>query len=80
MTWMGLITSYILYNYILVIICFSHPLLLTLGAHAQRGLRYLVCLSVRRLANLAVQGTGRPMTATNHFRVARSLILIGRFS
>ena len=39
-----------------------------------------VCLSVRRLANLAVQGTGRPMTATNHFRVARSLILIGRFS
>ena len=39
-----------------------------------------VCLSVRRLANLAVQGTGRPMTATNRFRVARSLILIGRFS
>ena len=38
-----------------------------------------VCLSVRRLANLAVQGTGRPMTATNRFRVARSLILIGRF-
>ena len=33
------------------------------------------CLSVRRvrrLANLAVQGTGRPMTATNRFRVARS--------
>ena len=48
------------------------PGLLTLGAHAQRGLRYLVCLSVRRrLANLAVQGTGRPMTATNRFRVAR---------
>ena len=39
-----------------------------------------VCLSVRRLANLAVQGMGRPMTATNRFRVARSLILIGRFS
>ena len=39
-----------------------------------------VCLSVRRLANLVVQGTGRPMTATNRFRVARSLILIGRFS
>ena len=41
-----------------------------------------VCLSVRpsvRLS-LAVQGTGRPMTATNRFRVARSLILIGRFS
>ena len=37
-------------------------------------------LSVRRLANLAVQGTGRPMTATNRLRVARSLILIGRFS
>ena len=53
---------------------------LTLGAHAQRGLRYLVCLSVDRLANLAVQGTGRPMTATNRFRVGRSLILIGRFS
>ena len=57
----------------------SYRLLLTLGAHAQRGLRYLVCLSVclsvRRLANLAVQGTGRPMTATNSFRVARSLIL-----
>ena len=32
-----------------------------------------VCLSVRRLANLAVQGTGRPMTTTNRFRVARSL-------
>ena len=39
-----------------------------------------VCLSVRRLANLAVQGTGRPMTATNRFRVARSLILIGRLT
>ena len=39
-----------------------------------------VRLSVRRLANLAVQGTGRPMTATNRFSVARSLILIGRFS
>ena len=26
-----------------------------------------VCLSVRRLANLAVQGTGRPMTATTAF-------------
>ena len=48
-----------------------------------------VCLSVRpsirpsvslSLANLAVQGTGRPMTATNRFRVARSLILMGRFS
>ena len=38
-----------------------------------------VCLSVRRLANLAVQETGQPMTATNRFRVARSLILIGRF-
>ena len=31
-----------------------------------------VCLSVRRPANLAVQGTGQPMTATNRFRVARS--------
>ena len=30
-----------------------------------------VCLSP---ANLAVQGTGWPMTATNHFRVVRSLI------
>ena len=39
-----------------------------------------VCLSVHRLANLAVQGMGRPMTITNRFRVARSLILIGRFS
>ena len=44
-----------------------------------------VCLSVRpsvrlSLANLAVQGTGRPVTATNRFRVARSLILIECFS
>ena len=63
---------------------YSNTLSLTLGAHAQRGLRYLVslsvCLSVRRLANLAVQETGRSMTATNRFRVARSLILIGHFS
>ena len=41
------------------------------------GLSVFVCLS---LANLAVQGTGLPMTATNCFKVARSLIRIGRFS
>ena len=51
------------------------------GGYSTWSVCLFVCPSVRlSLANLAVQGTGRPMTATNRIRVARSLILIGRFS
>ena len=61
--------------------CSMDQCLLTLGAARVTVLGLSVCPSVRlSLANLAVQGTGRPMTATNRLRVARSLILIGRFS
>ena len=76
----------IMYAAILLIQLFCSVVMCTVvnprRACAARGtvLGLSVCLSVRRLANLAVQGTGRPMTATNRFRVARSLILIGCFS
>ena len=50
---------------------------LTLGAHAQRGLQYLVCVSVcvcvcLRLLSDYTQATGRLMRDTNNFSATRN--------
>ena len=48
------------------ILCLIHKIpSLTLGAHAQRGLQYSVCLST---LILALQATRRPINNTNGFR------------
>ena len=54
---------------------------LTLGAHAQRGLQYLVCVFVcLSTAILAVQAMVRPMSNTSGFRTTRVWKLKRRFS
>ena len=43
------------------------------GAHAQRGLQYLVCVSVCLSATiLGLQATGRLMSDTNSFSATRA--------
>ena len=53
---------------------FQKPSLLTLGAHAQRGLRYLVCVSVcLSTLILALQATRWLMSDTDSFSTTKAL-------
>ena len=54
--------------------------LLTLGAHAQRGLQWLVCVSVcLSMTILALQAMRRLMSDTNSFSATRAWKIMWRF-
>ena len=58
-------------------------LLLTLGVHAQRGLQYLVCVSVCVCVSttiLGLQATGWLMSDTNSFGATRARKKCGDFA